>query len=62
MTFDQGLACGIILVTMVLFVWGRPRYDIVACLSLLAAVAVGLVKPEDAWRPLDKGGCPYIKA
>ena len=49
MTFDQGLACGIILVTMVLFVWGRPRYDIVACLSLLTAVAVGLVKPEDAF-------------
>ncbi|MEI2734419.1 MAG: ABC transporter substrate-binding protein [Rhodoblastus sp.] len=22
----------------------------------------GVVKPEDAWRPLDKGGCPYIKA
>jgi branched-chain amino acid transport system substrate-binding protein len=20
------------------------------------------VKPEDAWRPLDKGGCPFIKA
>ena len=49
MTFDQGLACGIVLVTMVLFVWGRPRYDIVACLSLLAAVAVGMVKPEDAF-------------
>ncbi len=49
MTFDQGLACGIILVTMVLFIWGRPRYDIVACLSLLAAVAAGLVQPEDAF-------------
>ena len=22
----------------------------------------GTVKPEDAWRPLDKGGCPFIKA
>jgi len=20
------------------------------------------VKPEDAWRPLDKGGCPFVKA
>jgi len=23
---------------------------------------VSTVKPEDAWRPLDKGGCPFIKA
>ena len=23
---------------------------------------VATVKPEDAWRPLDKGGCPFIKA
>jgi branched-chain amino acid transport system substrate-binding protein len=19
------------------------------------------IKPEDAWRPLDKGGCPFVK-
>ncbi|THD42023.1 MAG: ABC transporter substrate-binding protein [Bradyrhizobium sp.] len=23
---------------------------------------VSTIKPEDAWRPLDKGGCPFIKA
>ena len=23
---------------------------------------VSTVKPEDAWRPLDKGGCPYLKS
>jgi branched-chain amino acid transport system substrate-binding protein len=23
---------------------------------------VSTIKPEDAWRPLDKGGCPYVKA
>jgi branched-chain amino acid transport system substrate-binding protein len=23
---------------------------------------VSTVEPEDAWRPLDKGGCPFIKA
>ena len=28
---------------------GRPRYDIVACLALLAAVAAGLVKPDQAF-------------
>jgi di/tricarboxylate transporter len=49
MTIDQGLAFAVIAATMVLFVWGRPRYDIVACLALLAAIAVGLVKPEDAF-------------
>ena len=20
------------------------------------------IKPEDAWRPLEKGGCPFVKA
>ena len=23
---------------------------------------VSTIKPEDAWRPLDKGGCPFVKA
>ena len=23
---------------------------------------VSTVKPEDAWRPIDKGGCPYLKS
>jgi di/tricarboxylate transporter len=49
MTFDQGLAFAIVLGAMALFVWGRPRYDIVACLALLAAVAGGLVRPEEAF-------------
>ena len=22
---------------------------------------VATIKPEDAWRPLDKGGCPFVK-
>jgi di/tricarboxylate transporter len=34
---------------MVLFVWGRWRYDIVALLALLAAVYLGLVAPQDAF-------------
>jgi di/tricarboxylate transporter len=34
---------------MGLFIWGRPRYDIVACLALIAAVATGLVEPEEAF-------------
>ena len=50
MTLDQGLAFAIIIGAMGLFVWGRPRYDIVACLALIASVATGLVKPEAAFK------------
>jgi di/tricarboxylate transporter len=49
MTFDQGMAFAIVIAAMALFVWGRPRYDIVACLALIATVAAGLVSPEDAF-------------
>ena len=49
-TIDQLLAGAIIIGAMAVFVWGRPRYDIVACLALVAAVAAGLVKPEDAFK------------
>ncbi|HET6157934.1 MAG TPA: SLC13 family permease [Dongiaceae bacterium] len=49
MTIDQGLAFAIVIGAMALFVWGRPRYDIVACLALLASVAAGLVKPDVAF-------------
>jgi di/tricarboxylate transporter len=49
MTFEQGLAFAVIAGSMALFVWGRPRYDIVACLALLTSLAFGLVKPEDAF-------------
>lgn len=49
MTFDQGLAFAIVIGAMALFVWGRPRYDIAACLALLASVAAGLVKPAAAF-------------
>ncbi len=49
MTFDQSMAFAIIIAAMGLFVWGRPRYDIVACLALVASVAAGLVSPADAF-------------
>jgi di/tricarboxylate transporter len=49
-TLAQGLAFGIIIVMMALFAWGRWRYDLVAAIALLAAVAVGIVKPEDAFK------------
>lgn len=50
MTFDQSLAFAIVAGMMALFVWGRPRYDIVACLALVISVACGLVKPENAFK------------
>jgi di/tricarboxylate transporter len=49
MTLDQALAFAIILGMMTLFVWGRLRYDLVALLSLLAAIAAGIVPPEKAF-------------
>jgi di/tricarboxylate transporter len=49
-TLAPGLAFGIIIVMMALFAWGRWRYDLVAAIALLAAVAVGIVKPEDAFK------------
>ena len=35
---------------MALFVWGRLRFDLVALLALLAALAAGVVKPEEAFK------------
>ena len=49
MTLDQALAFAIILGMMALFIWGRLRYDMVALLSLLAAIAAGIVPPEKAF-------------
>jgi di/tricarboxylate transporter len=49
MTLQQSLAVGIVVVMMGLFVWGRFRYDLVAALALLAAVAVGIVPAKEAF-------------
>ncbi len=49
MTLDQGLAFAIIIGMMAMFVWGRFRYDLVAVLALLAAIAVGIVPANKAF-------------
>jgi di/tricarboxylate transporter len=49
MTLDQAFAFAIILGTMGLLIWGRIRYDLVALLALLTAVACGIVKPDQAF-------------
>lgn len=42
-TFDQMVVFGILLATLVLFVWGRWRYDLVAIAALLLVYVAGLV-------------------
>jgi di/tricarboxylate transporter len=49
MTFDQALAFGLIGTTIGLFVWGRLPYDLVALLSLLAGVVLGIVPAKKAF-------------
>jgi di/tricarboxylate transporter len=50
MTLDQALSFAIIIGMMAFFAWGRLRYDLVAVLALLVAVAVGVVPPQDAFK------------
>ncbi len=49
MTQDQLLAFAVIAGMMVLFVWGRIRYDLVAALALLVAILVGVVPFDQAF-------------
>jgi di/tricarboxylate transporter len=50
MTLAQGFAFAIVIAMMALFAWGRWRYDLVAAMALLAAVTVGIVPPEEAFK------------
>ncbi|RYD22129.1 MAG: SLC13 family permease, partial [Verrucomicrobiaceae bacterium] len=49
MTQPQILAFGILAGTMVLFIWGGLRYDLVAILALLVSVIAGTVPAEKAF-------------
>jgi di/tricarboxylate transporter len=49
MTLQQSLAFAIIIAMMAMFVWGRLRYDMVALLTLLVAVAAGIVPYDKAF-------------
>jgi di/tricarboxylate transporter len=46
-TLQQGLAFGLIALTIGAFVWGRFRYDLVAVVALVLGLAVGII-PADA--------------
>ncbi len=49
MTYDQGLLFVIAITTVVFFMWGRWRHDVVALGALLACVFAGLVPSEQAF-------------
>ncbi|GGE35504.1 SLC13 family permease [Agaricicola taiwanensis] len=49
MTFEQWAAFAILAGSLVLFVWDRIRYDIVALIALMAVIACGLVPMDEAF-------------
>jgi di/tricarboxylate transporter len=49
MTQDQLLAFAVLAGMMVVFIWGRLRYDLVAVLALLASVFTGIVPHREAF-------------
>ncbi|MFC7737068.1 SLC13 family permease [Roseomonas sp. GCM10028921] len=49
MTLDQGLAFGLMGVTIALFLWGRFAYDAVALGALLAGIVLGIIPLEKAF-------------
>ncbi|WP_122466053.1 SLC13 family permease [Brevundimonas lutea] len=49
MTLQQGLAFGLIALTIAAFIWGRFRYDLVALAALVAGLAVGVIPAEAAF-------------
>ncbi|HEX9953714.1 MAG TPA: SLC13 family permease, partial [Allosphingosinicella sp.] len=49
MTTPQALSFAVLAGMMVLFIWGRIRYDLVAILALLASLLLGIVKPDEAF-------------
>ena len=50
MTLPQWLSIATLAGMMVLFIWGRFRYDVTAVIALLAGLALGIVKPADAFK------------
>jgi len=49
MTLQQGLAFGLVGLTIVAFIWGRFRYDVIALVALMAGLAVGVIPAESAF-------------
>ena len=49
MTLPQWLSVATLAGMMGLFIWGRFRYDVTAIIALLAALALGIVSPKEAF-------------
>jgi di/tricarboxylate transporter len=49
MTTPQALAFAVLAGMMLLFIWGRIRFDLVAVLALLVSLLLGIVKPDEAF-------------
>jgi di/tricarboxylate transporter len=49
MTWQQGALLAVLGCTLVVFIWDRWRYDVVAITSLVASVLLGLVSPDAAF-------------
>ena len=49
MTHEQFLSMAVLAVTLGLFIWDRLRYDVVALISLLAAIVTGVVPMAKAF-------------
>ncbi len=52
MTGEQLIVFGVLAATLVLFVWNRWRYDLVALAALLACALTGVVPPEEVFAGL----------
>ena len=50
MTLPQWLSIATLTGMMVLFVWGRFRYDVTAIIALLVGLGLGIVSPDDAFK------------
>lgn len=46
---DQFIVFGVLLITVILFVWGRWRYDVVALVALLAVTVTGIIPGDRAF-------------
>ncbi len=49
MTTQQGLAFALVAATIVAFIWGRWRYDVIAVTALLLGLIIGVVPAENAF-------------
>ena len=47
---DELIVFGVLAVALVLFVWGKWRYDVVALVALLVLAVVGIVPAAEAYR------------